>query len=134
MKHTIKIKIYYEDTDCGGVIYYANYLRYLERARTEYMESCGLSLKKIKDKGIQFVVRHVDIEYLLPGYYSDTIIVETTVEKAEKLRIVFVNNIINESTMKIMAISKTTLICINNNFKPVRIPLEISEKIVNQHI
>ena len=102
MNHIIRIKIYYEDTDCGGVIYYANYLRYLERARTEFMEFCGLSLKKIKEDGFQFVVRHVDIEYLLPGHYSDVISVETSVEKADGLRIIFKNTIINESTKKTM--------------------------------
>ena len=56
MCHTLKIRIYYEDTDCGGVVYYANYLRYVERARTEFLESRGVSLRALMDEGVYFVV------------------------------------------------------------------------------
>ena len=129
MSHVIKIKIYYEDTDCGGVIYYANYLRYLERARTEFMESRGLSLKTLQKQGIQFVVRHVDIEYLSPGRYGDTLSVETCIEKKEGLRIVFINSIKNEAENKTLAKARTTLVCINEEFKPSKIPEDVRGKL-----
>ena len=129
MAHIIKIKIYYEDTDCGGVVYYANYLRYLERARTEFMESKGLFLKTLKDQGIQFVVRHVDIDYISPGHYGDTLKIETSINKAEGLRIIFENTIMNEKNDQILAKARTTLICINEEFKPARIPAFVKEKL-----
>ena len=125
MSHIIKIKIYYEDTDCGGVIYYANYLRYLEHARTEYLESHGLSLKNMKDQGIQFVVRHVDITYLSPGHYGDILNIETDIEKAQGMRIIFANTIKNSQDHHVLARAKTTLICVNNTFKPIRIPNDV---------
>jgi len=129
MDHKIQVKIYYEDTDCGGVVYYANYLRYLERSRTECLESMGLSLKNLKEQGIQFVVRHVDIEYLSSGKYGETLIIETKDIKIEGLRIIFNNVIKKEEDESILAKAKTTLICINDQFKPIRIPETIKEKL-----
>ena len=125
----IEYRAPYADTDKMGVVYYANYLRYLERARTEYFESVGLSLKSLKEKGIQFVVRHVDIEYIQPAKYGDILIVETEIEKMEKARLILKNTILNKNTKKIISNCKTTLICINQSFKPVRIPQEIKNKI-----
>jgi acyl-CoA thioester hydrolase len=127
MSHHLKVKIYYEDTDCGGVVYYANYLRYLERARTEFMEAKGLSLRELKMQGIQFVVRHVDIEYLSPCAYGDTLDIQTGIEKSDRLRIVF-NSTIHAGDA-LAARAKVTLICINEKFKPVRIPDHIEQKL-----
>jgi hypothetical protein len=56
MGHVLKVRIYYEDTDCGGVVYYANYLRYFERARTEFLEDKGVDLRKLMEEGVTFVV------------------------------------------------------------------------------
>ena len=129
MNHSITVKIYYEDTDCGGVVYYANYLRYLERARTEYLESRTLNLKNLKEKGVQFVVKHVDIEYLSSGKYGDTLVIETESVQIQGPRIIFLNTIKNKETEKILTRSKTTLACINDQFKPIRIPANIMEKL-----
>jgi acyl-CoA thioester hydrolase len=63
MTHSMDIKLYYEDTDCGGVVYYANYLRYMERARTEYMASRGASVKALMDQGHLFVIAHAEVDY-----------------------------------------------------------------------
>ncbi|MBN1521656.1 MAG: YbgC/FadM family acyl-CoA thioesterase [Candidatus Aureabacteria bacterium] len=131
MTHHITVKVYYEDTDCGGVVYYANYLRYLERARTEYFESTGLSLKAMKARGIQFVVRHVDIEYLRPGHYGDVLRIDTDVEKIEKIRILFRNTIMQGRSGDVLARAKTSLVCIDESFRPVRIPAEIQKKILS---
>ena len=65
MTHTLPITIYYEDTDAQGVVYYANYLRYFERARTEYLREIGYGQKKLMDKGAIFIVRKISIEFLL---------------------------------------------------------------------
>jgi acyl-CoA thioester hydrolase len=72
--------MYYEDTDCGGVVYYANYLRYVERARTEFFESRGVSLRKLMDEGVYFVVVEAALKYLSPGRYGDIMAIETNVE------------------------------------------------------
>ncbi len=67
MKHLLKVKIYYEDTDCGGVVYYANYLKYFERARTELLESREIFLNKLMDEGIFFVWRTHILNILSPA-------------------------------------------------------------------
>jgi acyl-CoA thioester hydrolase len=74
----MEIRIYYEDTDCGGVVYYANYLKYFERARTHYLEERRLSVADLRDQGTQFVVVHAELDYRSPGRYGDTLVIDTT--------------------------------------------------------
>ena len=73
------IKIYYEDTDCGGVVYYANYLKYFERARTEYLEERDLSVSKLMKEGTVFVVVHAEVSYRSPARYGETLVIDTVV-------------------------------------------------------
>ncbi len=72
------IRIYYEDTDCGGVVYYANYLRYFERARTQFLEQHGVSVLEMLKQGTQFLVVHAEVDYRSPARYGDILSVETT--------------------------------------------------------
>jgi acyl-CoA thioester hydrolase len=72
------ITIYYEDTDCGGVVYYANYLKYFERARTQYLEQRGLSVAGLMKEGTLFVVVHAEIHYQSPARYGDRLLIDTT--------------------------------------------------------
>ena len=78
-RDTIEVRIYYEDTDCGGVVYYANYLKYFERARTEYLETRGYSVPDLMKQGTVFVVVHAEVEYCSPGRYGDILAIETSV-------------------------------------------------------
>lgn len=71
------ITIYYEDTDCGGVVYYANYLKYFERARTQYLEQRGLSVAGLMKEGTLFVVVHAEIHYQSPARYGDRLLIDT---------------------------------------------------------
>ena len=89
MNHTMEAKIYYEDTDCGGVVYYANYLRYMERARTEYLASKGYSVKKLMDEGTIFMVLRVEIDYKSPARYGDAIENETWVRDMTRANMAF---------------------------------------------
>ncbi|HZH49409.1 MAG TPA: YbgC/FadM family acyl-CoA thioesterase [Nitrospira sp.] len=75
----MQIKIYYEDTDCGGVVYYANYLKYFERARTQYLEARGLSVAELMQQGRVFVVVHAELEYRAPARYGETLEIETII-------------------------------------------------------
>src|SRR3990172_6743469 len=69
----MEVRIYYEDTDCGGVVYYANYLRYLERAENNYIEERGLSVAGLMNEGTVFVVVHAEVDYRSPARYGDTL-------------------------------------------------------------
>jgi len=75
----MEVRIYYEDTDCGGVVYYANYLKYFERARTHYLEERGLSVTGLMKEGTTFVVVRAEVEYRSSAHYGDRLIVETII-------------------------------------------------------
>lgn len=85
----MEIKIYYEDTDCGGVVYYANYLKYFERARTQYLEERGVSVAGLLNEGMVFVVMHAEVDYRSPARYGDRLTVETVVSGRTAASITF---------------------------------------------
>lgn len=87
--HTIDIRIYYEDTDCGGVVYYANYLKYFERARTHYLESRGVSVTEQLQQGIQFVVVHAELDCRAPARYGETLTIETHLAELTRASLTF---------------------------------------------
>ena len=85
----MEIRVYYEDTDCGGVVYYANYLKYFERARTEFLETRGYSVAALMKQGIIFVVVHAEVDYCSPGRYGETLVVETDVGDVTRAALTF---------------------------------------------
>ena len=75
----MEVRIYYEDTDCGGVVYYANYLKYFERARTQYLEERELSVAGLMDQGTVFVVVRAEVDYRSPARYGETLVIDTVI-------------------------------------------------------
>tara|TARA_Y100000590_G_scaffold48522_2_gene51412 strand:+ start:1013 stop:1423 length:411 start_codon:yes stop_codon:yes gene_type:complete len=96
-RHIFPIKIYYEDTDAQGVVYYANYLKFFERARTEYLREIGYQQKELMQEGSIFVVREVSIEFKRPARLDQQIKVETQIIKAGKVSFDFNQMILNDS-------------------------------------
>ncbi len=94
---SVEIKIYYEDTDCGGVVYYANYLKYFERARTDYLEQRGLSVAGLLKEGTQFMVVHAEVDYRSPARYGETLAIETTLSECGKASLTFAH-VVRERT------------------------------------
>lgn len=129
MKHLLKVKIYYEDTDCGGVVYYANYLKYFERARTELLESRGIFLKKLMDEGIFFVVADAYLKYLGPGRYGDIFSIETWIEKIGGASILFGHRVVRESGSSILVEGSVKIACVGRNSRPVRLSSDIIESL-----
>lgn len=90
VKFTFPVRVYFEDTDAGGVVYYANYLKYLERCRSEWLRSVGFDQSALlRDPGIAFVVRSVNVEYLKPARLDDELLIELTVGKIGRAQIHF---------------------------------------------
>jgi acyl-CoA thioester hydrolase len=125
----MKIRIYYEDTDCGNVVYYANYLKYMERGRTEFMREKGVSFAKLHDEGYLFVVAEAHVDYAAPAYYDDVLDVTTTIESSSPITITFgttitngKNNLLVSGTVKVACIQKS-------DRKLCRIPAEIIERL-----
>ena len=119
-----KVKVYYEDTDSGGVVYYANYLKYLERARTEALSNFGLSNTKIKnDFGAFIIVKSCSIEYKKSAHLEDELTVRSFVKSITKTSF-FMNQIISKGDDVIVE-AQVHLVFVNNDGKPVKIPDEI---------
>ena len=119
-----KLKIYYEDTDSGGVVYYANYLKFLERARTEALFSIGFSNKKILDMFHSLIiVKSCNIEYKKPAHLEDELKVRSFVKSITKTSF-FMNQIITKDD-EIIIEAQVHLVFINKEGKPVKIPDEI---------
>lgn len=118
------MKIYYEDTDAGGVVYYANYLRYMERARTEFLLEKGIDVAKYHGKGYLFAVVHVDVRYRKPAKLGETIEVTTEIAEMQNVTITLKHNILRADTLLVNAIVK--IACINTEGKPQRLPSEVA--------
>ena len=122
-----KLKVYYEDTDAGGVVYYANYLKYLERARTEALFSIGYSNKKIQDQfNSLIVVKSCNIEYKKSAHLEDELKIRSFVKSITKTSF-FMNQIITKGE-DIIVEAQVHLVFINKESKPVKIPEEIYSK------
>jgi len=118
------IKVYYEDTDAGGIVYYANYLKYLERARTEALFSIGFSNKKILDQfNSLIIVKSCNIEYKKSAHLEDELKIRSFVKSITKTSF-FMNQIITKNEDTIIE-AQVHLVFVNNQGKPVKIPDEI---------
>lgn len=117
--HTVKV--YYEDTDSGGVVYYANYLKFLERARTEALVSLGFSNKKIKDEfGALIIVKSCNVEYKKSAYLEDELNIRSFVKSITKTSF-FMNQFITKGDETIVE-AQVHLVFINQKGKPIKIP------------
>ena len=122
-----KVKIYYEDTDAGGVVYYANYLKYLERARTEALFSIGFSNNKILDQfNSLIIVKSCNIEYKKSAHLEEVLTIRSFVKSITKTSF-FMNQIITKNKDVIVE-AQIHLVFVNKEGKPVKIPDEIYSK------
>jgi len=123
------VRVYYEDTDSGGVVYYANYLKFMERARTEWLRHFGLEQDVLRDQfGIIFAVRKVQIDYVLPAIFNDELIVTAGVNKKGKASINFTQTIIRNN--ELLSTAEIKIACLDvASFKPVSMPKQILENL-----
>jgi len=126
------VRVYYEDTDAGGVVYYANYLKYLERARSEALRRLGVDqMALMRDSAIAFAVRRVEIDYLQPARLDDELTVEVVVESISRVSMTFRQRILRGPDV-LLASALAQVVCVNTDrFRPTGIPVELLEKIKN---
>ncbi len=120
-------RVYYHDTDCGGVVYYANYLKYFEEARTEYLRSLGIDTAEYAANGNLFAVVHMEIDYKCPARYGDIVMVSAKIETIGNASMHFLQEVKRGSTL--LAIAKIVLACIDSKMKARRVPEEMKEKL-----
>ncbi|HPM43715.1 MAG TPA: thioesterase family protein [Candidatus Omnitrophota bacterium] len=121
-------KIYYHDTDAGGVVYYARYLEHLEEARAEYCRVRGIDLVKLFSEGIVFPVVHLEIDYKSPARYGDCVRIYTKPEKVGNASVHFKQEIKKGETTILSA--KTVWACVTSSLKIQRVPEEVRSKLV----
>jgi len=124
---SLPIRIYFEDTDSGGVVYHSNYLKFMERARTEWLRELGIDQRHLKqDHQIMFVVHRIDIQFKLPARFNDELIVKSELKNIGSSKIEFRQMIYRNDEMLIDA--SVDIACIDSEkFKPVRIPPTIKQ-------
>ena len=128
MTHTFPVRVYYEDTDLAGIVYYANYLKFIERARTEWVRGLGIDQTVLKNThDIVFAVRRVEADYLAPARFDDELVVETDVEKLTGARIVLTQDVLRGDA--VLFRSRVTLVALTGAGGPARLPANIRQKL-----
>ena len=125
--HTITKKVYYHDTDSGGVVYYANYLKYFEEARTEFLLDKGIDVNQLTKEGIWFVVAGVNISYKAPARYADRLVISSEIAKKKNVSLEFFQEAKRADSVLVSATTK--LVCVGTDFRPKAMPERLSEKI-----
>ena len=125
MTHFFPIRVYYEDTDLAGIVYYANYLKYIERARSEWVRELGIDQVQMKADGFVFAVRRVEADYLAPAKFEDELIVETTMAQGSGVRLVVQQDVKRSDAVVFSAV--VTIICMNEAGVVSRLPAAIRQ-------
>ena len=129
---TWPVRVYYEDTDLGGVVYYANYLKFMERARTEWLRSLGVDQSCLLDEaGLIFVIVSAEARYVQPARFNDTLIVTARLEASRRTTMTFVQEVHRHSLEgEVLVRGRVEAACVEaNGFRPRPIPVEILEKL-----
>ena len=129
---TWPVRVYYEDTDLGGVVYYANYLKFMERARTEWLRSLGVDQSRLLDEaGLIFVIVSAQARYIKPARFDDTLIVTARLESSRRTTMTFVQEIHRHALEgEVLVTGRVEAACVEaNGFRPRPIPVELLEKL-----
>lgn len=124
MKFSWPVRVYYEDTDSGGVVYHANYLRFFERARTESFRQLGIQQDLlIEQHNIIFAVRNINVDYMKPAVFNDSLIIMTEISEIKKASLIFKQSIQRENDPTILCQASCKVACLQaNEFKPTALP------------
>jgi acyl-CoA thioester hydrolase len=126
--HRFDLRIYYEDTDHGGVVYYANYLKYMERARTEFMRCRGIELDRLQhEAGILFAVTEAHVHYRRPAHFNDALCVYSELTHAHGARLGFVQRVMRSN--ELLVEGEINLACMDTEGRARRIPQAVLHKI-----
>jgi len=124
MTHRFPIRVYYEDTDMGGIVYYANYLKYIERARSAWVREMGIDQNEMREKdGVVFAVRRVEADYLSSAKFDDELEVRTSTQAVTGARLVMDQQVVRGGQVLFSAV--VTVVCIGEGGAPARLPANI---------
>lgn len=125
------VQVYYEDTDAGGVVYYANYLRFMERARAEWLRVLGFEQDALMfDPGLVFAVTRVELDYVSPARFNDRLTVVARLLQVGRASLTFEQEVWRESGVKLLVKGKVRVACVDlKRFRPTALPKQITEKL-----
>lgn len=119
------VRVYYEDTDAGGIVYYANYLKFMERARTEWLRELGYDQDILLEQSIGFVVKHVEMDNHAPAKFNELLSIETQLVELKRASMVFAQKIINPNGHTLVT-AQIRVACVNlSKMKPMPMPSEL---------
>lgn len=128
MTHRFALRVYYEDTDMAGIVYYANYLRFIERARTEWVRMLGIDQTRLRaDQGLVFAVRRVEADYLSPARFDDVLTVTTQAEAMTGARLILGQEVRRDAALLFSA--RVTLVALTAGGLPARLPADLRRKL-----
>jgi acyl-CoA thioester hydrolase len=126
--HRLTLRVYYEDTDLAGVVYYANYLRFIERARTEALRDLGIDQAALKrDRGLVFVVRRLTIDYLAPALFDDVLEVRTRIARLRGASLEMAQEVWRAETC--LSRATVTVACMDGAGRPQRLPGDVRDRL-----
>lgn len=120
MTHRLSLRVYYEDTDLAGIVYYANYLKFIERGRSEWLRELGVDQAALKRQGRVFAVRRIEADYLRPALYDDPLSVETSLGESGRARLVLEQRVLRGDETLFSA--RVIIACLDAAGRPVRLP------------
>ncbi len=123
MSHSFPVRIFYEDTDMAGIVYYANYLKYIERARSDIVEQLGVDQRAMREEDIVFVITRVEADYLGSARFGDRLEVRTTHHAKGAVRWMFDQDVLRGGEVIFRA--KVTAVCMTTAGKPTRLPAKL---------
>lgn len=130
MVHRFALRVYYEDTDLAGIVYYANYLKFIERGRSEWLRDLGIDQMRIKaESGVVFAVRRLEADYLRPAQFGEDLLVETVLSELGGSRIALVQQVLRAGVVLFEA--KVLLACLGPR-GPVRLPVDLRQRLQGQ--
>ena len=118
--HIFTCRVYYEDTDLAGIVYYANYLKFIERARSEWVRTLGVDQVALKEQGIVFAVRRVEADYISPAKFDDVLTIETEMVSKTAARLILDQRVLREGAELFRA--RVTLVALTPDGRPTRLP------------
>lgn len=121
--HRFQLRVFYEDTDMAGIVYYANYLRFIERARSDWVRGIGIDQSAMKAEGVVFVVRRVVADYVAPAVFEDLLEVRTSLQARTPARMILQQEVVRGDDTIFRA--EVTIVCLGPVGKPVRLPAKL---------
>jgi len=130
---SLPVRVYYEDTDSGGVVYYANYLKFMERARTEWLRSLGFEQDALRLRhGLLFAVQRAEIDYLRPAVFNDILSVTVDISSSRGASLSFEQEIRREADATLCTRGRVKVVCLDEKtLRPIRMPDDLLAEIAN---